>query len=800
MAEPKLRKVQIIIGPPGESLVAAPETVPTDTIKISAGNAILGDDITVKPFAGGSSGSFAPLASGMGFVSRWDLLSLDVSGATPVLSIDAGTPSGVLENFEDSIPTIPTDKIALAAILITEVTPTPVVLDAARIVDIRGFFHRSLHPLPAQDLRGVYVRLVKASGGDFTNVGAAIDDFETSVERAAIIFIEGALVDAGAAGSHITTKSNIRFVGISQSSGAKSEIEFGTGVSAELRFDETVRVKFENLKIIRNVGTSTGRIRIGTGANRDNELVFKDCEFEDNATAAGTSLIDVNAPLTGQVTRVVLDGTFAVFVSGANMSLFDFSNVGSGRFEFVARNHSYVGNTRTTGSNHAEDIMSRAGGTPDLSITIESHSFFGFNAISSAGWADPGIIDLFLDGTATVIGAQLHNDIRNKAIIGDNMWNPEWLEVANGGRAPTSVGSGVGNNFLGYIVKAVGSIVRFPPGVHGFDFLTTTSLRVGFTAPNGTPGITPVGRTYIGSGTDETYIVLDVSSHQVGEPNFFIAEGSTNVKIKDLTLRVNNTDAAFGGALFEAQIDTDAALLENVVLQYNSAFNVTGSAFLLGRATGKPENVPKYGLVLKNVVFHNIGIGTVTNGFQITGTVQKSLLDGCHVLGPVSGECYLLDNCEVVACTLILSEASSSGAIGFNGNDDNRFSACKAVTNAITAGKLFEGFRLANRNQMVNCIVDGDKVSARRIEHGVVVTGTLNIVHGSFFRRMNAAAVEVQAAANFNIVNDNMFEDNLVKSVDEITGSNNLNVNGNVSSGGTGYTTTGAQSISGDNI
>ncbi len=646
---------------------------------------------------------------------------------------------------------------------------------------------------------GVYVRLV-SSTGDFATVAEAIDDYETRPEKTAIIFIEGAAVDAGAAGTHLTTKSNITFIGISQSGGAKSEIDFGTGVSAELRFDETVRVKFENLKFIRNAGNTTGRIRIGTGANRDNELVFKDCEFEDNATAAGTGFIDVNAPSSGQVTRIVLDGTFAVAVATANMPIFDLSNGGSGRFEFIVRNRSYVSTDSTTGSNHGDDVILRAVGAPDLTISVESHSFFGF---LFAGWADPATIDFTMDGTATVVGNLMEGDVAS--ITGENMWNDEWQRIADGGRAPTrvSIGPGTGNNFSGYISRPFGPVINIPSGTFSFGIPGNGGGGDTHIFRDGQGGITGViGRTYQGSGMDETTLTGQAQTGTPGESVFVVASGQTNVKIKDMTLKVFNTVGALSTeSLFKVISDGEAILLENIKLQYDSTNNSTGAAWDVGAAGGSLQDGVDWGVIMKNCQFETLGTGTMGTAFGVgVGTEGQARLEHCRALGRITVASYSLTKVEAFGCIAVLNEDSGSGAIGFNCIADCRLSQCRVETLATTAGKLFEGFRLVNKNQLTGCRVDGNSGANRRIEHGVVITGDFNIVHGCFIRRVEDDAVEVQSTAGFNIVNDNMFEDNAAKSVDEVGGSNNLNVNGNVSSGGTGYTTTGAQSIQNDNI
>lgn len=172
MAEPKLKKVQLTVGAPVDTLLVTPQSVPTDTVQVSGANIVMSDDITIKPFVGGNSASFALLP--MGQVSRWDLLSLDISGVNPLLAIDEGTIAATLQNFQDSIPTIPADKIPLAAILVTEAAPggTVIIIDTD-IVDIRGYFHRVQHPAGS-------VAYVPNDAGDWivvpSDAGNALDE------------------------------------------------------------------------------------------------------------------------------------------------------------------------------------------------------------------------------------------------------------------------------------------------------------------------------------------------------------------------------------------------------------------------------------------------------------------------------------------------------------------------------------------------------------------------------------------------------------------------------------------------
>lgn len=139
MAEDPLQNAQLDPDSPINTLSVSPQSPPDDTVKVEAGATVLADNETIVPFPGGSTAAFPSL--GVGEVSRWDLVTLDLNGATPVLSVLAGTPSMGIQNWEDSVPVLPSGRMALAAVQITEETPTVPEIVAEDIVDVRSYYH-----------------------------------------------------------------------------------------------------------------------------------------------------------------------------------------------------------------------------------------------------------------------------------------------------------------------------------------------------------------------------------------------------------------------------------------------------------------------------------------------------------------------------------------------------------------------------------------------------------------------------------------------------------------------------------
>lgn len=139
MPEDPLQKPQFDLGAPTDAFFVTPQATPAATVLVSAGAVILSDNETLQPFAGGSSAALPAL--GGGEASRWDLLSVDLTGGVPVLQVDAGTPAGVLQDWQDSVPVVPTGRMPLAAIHVTEVGPAPVVINETDIEDVRGYYH-----------------------------------------------------------------------------------------------------------------------------------------------------------------------------------------------------------------------------------------------------------------------------------------------------------------------------------------------------------------------------------------------------------------------------------------------------------------------------------------------------------------------------------------------------------------------------------------------------------------------------------------------------------------------------------
>lgn len=138
MVEKKLEKVQVEFGAPSETLFAQIQSPPDDTVFVTASPVVLDDDRTLQSFGGVSSPAFGALA--VAEVSRWDLLAVDLTGPTPSLVVLPGTPAAFFQAFQDSVPEIPLGHYPIAAILITEVTPQPVIILGSDILDVREFY------------------------------------------------------------------------------------------------------------------------------------------------------------------------------------------------------------------------------------------------------------------------------------------------------------------------------------------------------------------------------------------------------------------------------------------------------------------------------------------------------------------------------------------------------------------------------------------------------------------------------------------------------------------------------------
>jgi hypothetical protein len=174
MAEPPLQPPQMEIGPPVDSLVARPQGVPDDTIQVTAGNVVLSDDRTLFPFSGGSSAAFSALSGAE--ASRWDLLTLDLTGSTPVLSIIQGTPALSAQNWWDSVPEVPAGTFPLAAVHITEASPAPVVIETDDVVDVRGYF---------ASVGGLNISYSAGDPDDWINPGSPPDNVVDAVDELA---------------------------------------------------------------------------------------------------------------------------------------------------------------------------------------------------------------------------------------------------------------------------------------------------------------------------------------------------------------------------------------------------------------------------------------------------------------------------------------------------------------------------------------------------------------------------------------------------------------------------------------
>jgi hypothetical protein len=139
MREDPLQPEQLLLGSPIDDLVVAEQAVPDNTVQVSPANPVLNDDVTVYPFAGGNTGAFGPLSFGQ--ASRWDLVALNLTTTPATLQVVVGTPFATPQPYQNSLPAIPAGRIPLAAVHITEVTPSPVIITSADITGIRSLYH-----------------------------------------------------------------------------------------------------------------------------------------------------------------------------------------------------------------------------------------------------------------------------------------------------------------------------------------------------------------------------------------------------------------------------------------------------------------------------------------------------------------------------------------------------------------------------------------------------------------------------------------------------------------------------------
>ncbi|KKL11633.1 hypothetical protein LCGC14_2543840, partial [marine sediment metagenome] len=436
----------------------------------------------------------------------------------------------------------------------------------------------------------------------------------------------------------------------------------------------------------------------------------------------------------------------------------------------------------------------RAAGAPDLLISVESYSFFGFE---SGGWATPATISILMDGSATVVGRAMEADVAS--ISGENQWNEEWQTTGDGGRAPNNVSTTGGTNFSGYISNAFGPVINIPQGTFAFGIGTGVGGDLHQFIDSSFSGAE--GRTYQGSGMDETILTGVAQTGTPGESVFVIPDGQTNVKIKDLTMKVTNTVGALTTeSLFSVNGSGEAILLENLKLQYDSTNNSAGVAWNVSAAGGDLTTGSHWGIVMKNCQFETLNTGSMGTAFSVITVVGQARMEHCRALGEISSEYYSLTNVEAVACIVVFNENSSNGIAGFLCNADCTLTACKVRAPAVTTiTRLFEAFKLTDRNRLVGCSVKGDNLSSTDVvEHGVIVTGEGNVISGCFFTDCIDDCIEMSATADATAVTGNVFLNSGARAVDEVAGADGTIIDGNVARGvvtSPAYAVSGAASI-----
>lgn len=134
----------------------------------------------------------------------------------------------------------------------------------------------------------VYIRTVAASGGNFTDLAAALTDFDSNSAKIALILIRGS-VPAGLSGAATITKP-VKLLGTTTDAEIQLQTNLITVNPTATNAQPTLEV--ENLKVSRVVGITGGIL-----FNDDAIIRMKDCLIDDNATSTPTRAIFETASL-----------------------------------------------------------------------------------------------------------------------------------------------------------------------------------------------------------------------------------------------------------------------------------------------------------------------------------------------------------------------------------------------------------------------------------------------------------------------------------------------------------------------